>query len=314
MSYPYLFDPTVFREATPITKLFLLIFITISSFIILGFIFILLAIPAFGFSFSEINKLFNDPLLKENLGFVKYFQTTQSIALFVVPAIILNFLLFKGPDNFLSQKKQPSFYLFVLVILLLGFSLPFIEKTIQWNQMISFPDWINNKFNKLESEASDVTDKLLSGKTLADLFINIFILAIIPAIGEEFFFRGVIQRIFNDWFKNGHYAIIISAFLFSCVHLQFYGFIPRMILGIFFGYLFYWSKNIWLPVTGHFINNTIAVIVQFLSTSETSRLHEKFTFIERYEIPLIIISIMFTCITLYLIRKECSRKFTIQHL
>jgi membrane protease YdiL (CAAX protease family) len=88
-------------------------------------------------------------------------------------------------------------------------------------------------------------------------------IGIIPAIGEELLFRGVIQRIFTEWTKNIHWGIWISAILFSALHLQFYGFVPRAILGAIFGYLLVWSGNLWLPVLAHFINNTVAVIAYY---------------------------------------------------
>ena len=85
-------------------------------------------------------------------------------------------------------------------------------------------------------------------------------LAVLPAIGEELIFRGVFQKIFYDFFKSGHMAIWVTAFLFSALHFQFYGFIPRLILGLVFGYLFFWSGTLWLPVLSHFVNNAVPVI------------------------------------------------------
>jgi len=95
------------------------------------------------------------------------------------------------------------------------------------------------------------------------LSFNIFLIAILPALGEELFFRGAIIRVFQDWrgFKT---AIWITAFIFSAIHLQFYGFLPRLLMGAFFGYLLLWSENLWLPVTAHFINNVVAVVFYYL--------------------------------------------------
>jgi membrane protease YdiL (CAAX protease family) len=89
-------------------------------------------------------------------------------------------------------------------------------------------------------------------------------IAFLPAIGEELLFRGVILRIFTNWTKNHHWGVWISAILFSALHMQFYGFIPRMLLGVLFGYLLVWSGSMWLPIIAHFINNGVAVVVMFL--------------------------------------------------
>ena len=93
---------------------------------------------------------------------------------------------------------------------------------------------------------------------------NVVLMAIIPAIGEELLFRGVLMRQFKNWLKNIHWAIIITAFLFSALHMQFYGFIPRMLLGVLFGYLVWWSGSLWTSMLAHFINNLMAVIFYYL--------------------------------------------------
>jgi membrane protease YdiL (CAAX protease family) len=95
------------------------------------------------------------------------------------------------------------------------------------------------------------------------MIINLFIIAILPAVGEEFFFRGVLQKILIKLFKSGHVAIWVTAFIFSAMHFQFFGFVPRFILGLIFGYLFFWSGTLWLPVISHFINNAVPVIMAY---------------------------------------------------
>lgn len=85
-------------------------------------------------------------------------------------------------------------------------------------------------------------------------------MALCPAITEEFFFRGALQRLIGKWNPNPHFVIWSAAILFSAFHLQFYGFIPRMLLGAYLGYLLLWTRSIWIPVFAHFINNATAVI------------------------------------------------------
>lgn len=96
------------------------------------------------------------------------------------------------------------------------------------------------------------------------MILNVLIIAVIPAIGEELIFRGVFQRIFYDLFKSGHVAVWITAFVFSAIHFQFFGFVPRFILGLVFGYLFLWSGTLWLPVISHFVNNAVPVIGAYI--------------------------------------------------
>ena len=115
-----------------------------------------------------------------------------------------------------------------------------------------------------ELQAMKLTEAFLSDISIGGFIVNLLMIGMLAAIGEELLFRGVILRIFKDWSGNTHVAVWISAILFSALHLQFFGFLPRMILGVVLGYLFVWSRSLWVPVITHFINNTAAVIVAFL--------------------------------------------------
>jgi hypothetical protein len=120
-----------------------------------------------------------------------------------------------------------------------------------------------------EDEAAELTRLLIPSSNAGVLFLNLFIVAALPAISEELFFRGVLQRIFYGFFKSPHISIWTAAVLFSALHLQFYGFIPRLILGLSFGYLYYWGRTLWLPVIAHFVNNGIAVTAEYFQGMET---------------------------------------------
>ena len=88
--------------------------------------------------------------------------------------------------------------------------------------------------------------------------------AMIPAIGEELLFRGVLQKQLIKGLGNAHVAIILTAVIFSAFHLQFLGFFSRALLGMLFGYLYYWSKNMWYPILTHFTNNGLALLLAII--------------------------------------------------
>ncbi|WP_297903057.1 CPBP family intramembrane glutamic endopeptidase [uncultured Parabacteroides sp.] len=111
-----------------------------------------------------------------------------------------------------------------------------------------------------ENLAEQLTVRLLSSDNIGVILANLIVIAVTAGITEEFLFRGALQRVIGKWSSNPHTIIWVAAILFSAFHLQFYGFLPRMILGAYFGYLLYWSKSIWIPVFAHFINNAFAVI------------------------------------------------------
>ena len=115
-----------------------------------------------------------------------------------------------------------------------------------------------------EEQAAALTEAFLKMSTPGELIFNLFMIALIPAIGEELLFRGIVQNIFSRWLKNNHAAVWFTAILFSAMHMQFYGFIPRLMLGAMLGYLLVWSGNLWWPIIAHFVNNAAAVIFSYL--------------------------------------------------
>ena len=136
----------------------------------------------------------------------------------------------------------------------------------KWNDGVVFPTALSGleaKFRAMEESARSVTDTFLAGEGIGDLFINIAIVGVAAAVVEEVFFRGGLQQLLVKWFGNGHVAVWVTAFVFSAIHLQFYGFIPRLFMGAILGYLFYYSRNLWVPIFYHLVNNATVVIMNF---------------------------------------------------
>ena len=105
---------------------------------------------------------------------------------------------------------------------------------------------------------------LVTFDSFGEFVIGFVVVAILAGICEEFLFRGIIQTEFMRGTKNIHVAIWISAFLFSAIHTQFFGFVPRMLLGVLFGYLYHWSGNLIVPMFAHFVNNGFSVVMMYL--------------------------------------------------
>lgn len=138
---------------------------------------------------------------------------------------------------------------------------------IEWNQNIQFPDFLSS-FEKWarakEDQLAALTKMLTQFQSFSEFALAFLIVAIFAGICEEFLFRGVIQTELLKGTKNIHVAIWISAFFFSAIHAQFFGFVPRLLLGALFGYLYYWSGNLWVPMFAHFVNNGFAVCMIYL--------------------------------------------------
>ncbi len=169
----------------------------------------------------------------------------------------------------LSFFNPKSAYLisFLLVAFIVVLFIIIDSVIIEWNQSIHFPDflkgfeeWAREKEDQLEK----VTKMLTNFASFEEFVIAFVVVAILAAVCEEFLFRGIVQTELFRGTKNIHVAIWISAFIFSAIHTQFFGFIPRMLLGALFGYLYYWSGNLWIPIFAHFIHNGFTIVMIYL--------------------------------------------------
>src|SRR5690606_3070331 len=200
-----------------------------------------------------------------DVGFLKIVQAGSSIGMFVLPPLLLG-LVEKHRYTYLDFRMSVDPTLWFLVVVVMFFSAPVLEQAIKLNEQMRLPDvfsGLENWMKAKEIEQERLTTLLLSETSYTGLITSLLVVAVIAAIGEEFLFRGCVQGILMRWFKNPHTAIWVTAIIFSAIHLQFYGFLPRMLLGALFGYLLFWGKSIWLPVLAHFLNNAFATISAF---------------------------------------------------
>ncbi|MGM0649131.1 MAG: CPBP family intramembrane glutamic endopeptidase [Bacteroidota bacterium] len=198
-----------------------------------------------------------------NVNILKVVQSINTIFSFLIPAYIIAFISHPDPSYHLRISKKISSRNTIMTIVLMISGIAFINLLAQWNSSLSLPESmeaVENIMKNMEESAQRLQERILDVNNAVGLFINLIVIAIIPAISEEVLFRGIIQRTLRQWTQNIHVAIIITGFLFSFVHFQFYGFIPRMFLGVIFGYLLYWTGNLWVPILAHFVNNAIATI------------------------------------------------------
>jgi uncharacterized protein len=250
-----------FASYSPFAQIILLLIIVLASVLVVSVLAIVAIVP-FGGLESMMQALSMGELSGGQLGMLKYMQIVQSIGVFVIPAFILAYLVSMQPLQFLQLDKLPQLRAVVMAFLMLLVALPFINIVGQWNSDMAFPSWLSGLetwMRAKEDQAEVITKLFLDSKSSADLWVNVLMIGIIPGIGEELLFRGVIQKLLKRITRNDHWAVWLTALLFSAIHLQFYGFIPRALLGAFFGYVLVYSRNLWLPVLVHFLNNTLAV-------------------------------------------------------
>jgi len=198
---------------------------------------------------------------------LRMFQGVTALGTFIFPALMAAWLFSSDSRSYLGLDRMisPPPIAFVCIILILG--LPVINWMMELNSGLQLPaslESLQQWMKTSEQQAESLTKVLLGGTTIADLLSNLLVIALIPALGEEVMFRGLLQRQFTELTGNRHAGIIVTALLFSAMHFQFFGFFPRFVLGLLMGYLYLWSGSLWLPVAAHFFNNGAAVVLTFL--------------------------------------------------
>jgi len=261
----------ILKNTSHFTRLIFSALVIVGSFLLFLFLAALLAIPIFGLETEELLSIIENLSETNHVGIMKYFQIWLSIGTFVFPALLIAYFISGNSIGYLKLNRHLNTISAFHVILVILIALPIINLLAQWNADMNLPDFLDGlegRMKEMEERAGKLTGTFLDSDSIIQFIINLIMIAIIPAIGEELLFRGVIQRILCEWTRNNHIGIIIAAMIFSAFHLQFYGFLPRLALGIFFGYLFLWSRTIWLPILAHFVNNGLAVTIYYIFGEE----------------------------------------------
>ncbi|MCU4156572.1 CPBP family intramembrane metalloprotease [Carboxylicivirga sp. A043] len=251
----------------PIIKLIFLFAIVLLFGILSALFMSLVAEPVFGVDMRSLNDM------TSNIGFMQAYQILQSISLFVLPSLLAFYLFYNSFSQSISGKNSLSAQSTIITVFLIFAAQAFIAYSGWLNHQLRLPEslkelvvWMTEK----EQELAELTTLLIRSDNWWQILITVFMMSILPALGEEFLFRGLLQRELSTWFNNKHIAIILTAILFSAVHMQFLTFLPRFLLGIMLGYLYVWSGSLWLAVIGHFTNNFMAIVAYMYLSSNGS--------------------------------------------
>ena len=194
-------------------------------------------------------------------NFVRTTLLLNHLTMFVLPALVFSYFFYKSNwARYLNISNFPNATNLILGFLLILAAFPLAQ----------FAMWVNMKLPlteammSMEEDMAEMIKSLLIVEAPYELYFNLLVIAVIPAIGEEFIFRGIIQDKLVKYISNPHVAIWLAAFIFSAFHMQFQGLLPRMVLGAFLGYLFYWTGNLWIAIFAHFVNNGVQIVGQYL--------------------------------------------------
>lgn len=242
--------------------------------VILQLVVLLLLCVAGAFVFSALGLLVSSAIFhtmdpysaSDSATYIRITQAFSTIGTFLVPALLFAYCQDGKWFHYNKADRRP-YYLLVNVTLVLSIViLPIVAILNQWNQALTLPEsmsGLEEAMKRLEAKSEDILQLLTFNHTYATLAANLLVLALLPAVCEEFLFQGTLQVFISDKSGKPHLAIWLTAFIFSTIHFQFYGFIPRLLLGAYLGYLFYWSRSLWLPILAHFLHNALSILVEF---------------------------------------------------
>jgi len=223
--------------------------------------FLLIAIKT-GFNGEAISEIMAN--LNDYPVSMREIQLLSQLGTFVFPALLAAYLFSKNFKEYFYLKTPVKSSVVFWAILSMILVQPFLNLITQWNQQMVLPDFlkgVEDYIKSMEESLAKATEAMLHAENVQTVLFNILIVAVLAAIGEEFVFRGVLQRIFGQMIRNKHIVIWSVAFIFSFIHFQFYGFVPRLLLGAYFGYLLDFTRNLWIPVLAHFTNNFFGVML-----------------------------------------------------
>lgn len=248
--------------------------ITVVILLILGLAFqflgAFLAAWIYGFGISEILSLgsFEDP---RYVAASKLIQILGSIGTFIIPAFLFSYLFQGNLFSYFQFQNPVGSIPIMLIIAMMVAVVPFINYLAEFNLKLEFPiEAVDRFLRSLEADAEEVMSAFTTTRTIGGLLVNLLMIGVIAAVGEELIFRGLLQRLLFGMVKNTHIAIFFTAILFSAFHFQFFSFLPRFVLGLILGYLMFYGRSIWYPILAHFVNNTMGVLYYYFYSRGTT--------------------------------------------
>lgn len=201
------------------------------------------------------------------IHFIRGLLLIQFLGLFLIPSLLFAYFSDPKPLNYvgLKQPVKPIFWLLAIVAMFVA--IPAVEYIGALNQKMNFGAETQQWMKNMEEEAAKQIQFMLSKHTPTELILNLIFVSLFAGIGEEIFFRGILQRLFIRAFKNPWMGIVLTAAIFSAFHFQFFGFFPRLMLGIVLGVIYWYSGNLWTAILAHFIYDGSIIVLAYLNPS-----------------------------------------------
>lgn len=230
-------------------------------------------------------------------------QGVTHISTYLIPSILFVRWILRKQTSWFTFREAPQPVAWLIAPLLALSVMPFNSQIIEWNKNMKLPSFLSEMeiwMQQQELKLEKLTEFLVTFTGLHELAVALLVICVIAAVGEEILFRGVVQRLFMRSWTNPHLAIWIAAIIFSAIHFQFYGFFPRVLLGALFGYIYYWTGNLWFAILAHFANNAITVVLYYLHN--TGYITDNINEMETASWSMSLLSIVITALLIYKLR------------
>lgn len=222
-------------------------------------------ISLMGFDFQDLANNFSESSPINERNAMRLAALLSQVFNFLIPAIVASYIFYKSDWSSYQRIDAPPLAKYLgLGALMIVAAFPLAQFTYWLNSLMPLPEVLMD----MEDSTAELIKGILVMNSPLELLFNLLVISLIPAIAEEMIFRGIIQDSFEKIISNPHIAIAVSAIVFSAIHMQFEGFLPRVILGLVLGYLFYWTRNLWVPIAAHAVNNGLQVIGAYFYPEE----------------------------------------------
>ena len=193
-------------------------------------------------------------------------QAVTQILTFMMPVVIMTSIYYKGQakEYYRLRFGQETWNMAAAGLVVTLLLVPLNDWLTVWNDGWDF-GWIGEKLREVQKQTEGILEGMLATDTVGGLLANLFVIALVPAVCEEVFFRAGIQNLLQRWFRNPHAAIWLTAVIFSLAHGEVFSFVPRFVLGALLGYLYVYGNSILVNSMAHFINNAVVVVLYWLS-------------------------------------------------
>ncbi|MFZ4059191.1 MAG: CPBP family intramembrane glutamic endopeptidase [Ferruginibacter sp.] len=205
-------------------------------------------------------------MIPQNAGIFRFMQLLSTVFLFCLPTLAYTKLCHNNTLKHLGFNQSVNIKQIGIVILIMLASLPLVGALQEITTLFPWPKAMLADFKAAEVAYNKQVSVIARMNGIGDLLISLIMIALLPAVFEELFFRGGFQNLFTRWFKNPFIAILVTSIIFSAVHGSYLGFLSRAALGFVLGWMYYRTGNIWLNIIAHFTNNALAIIALYIST------------------------------------------------